>query len=39
MGTTEIIVIAVIIIHFAIGIGFLMYKLSSKKDSENKEEK
>ncbi len=34
MSTTSYIVIAVIILHFVIGFGYLIYKLSPKKEDE-----
>ncbi len=34
MSTTSYIVIAVIILHFIVGFGYLIYKLSPKKDDK-----
>lgn len=31
MGTTAIVILSVVIIHFVIGIGYLIYKLGGKK--------
>ena len=30
MSTTSIVIISVIILHFLVGIGYLMYKLNGK---------
>jgi hypothetical protein len=31
LGTTAIVILSVVIIHFVIGIGYLIYKLGDKK--------
>jgi hypothetical protein len=31
MSTTFIVVLVVILVHFAVGIGFLVYKLGKRK--------
>jgi hypothetical protein len=31
MGTTFIVVVTVVLLHFIVGIGFLIYKLGKKK--------
>ena len=32
------VVIAVIILHFIVGFGYLIYKMSPKKEEDNKEQ-
>lgn len=39
MGTFSIIVIIVIILHLVVGFGWLMYKLSPRKEDKNPDEK
>jgi len=34
MSTTSYIVIGIIILHFVVGFGYLIYKLSPKKDDK-----
>lgn len=34
MGSTEIVIISIILLHFIVGIGYLMYKLSGKRETE-----
>jgi len=39
MSTFSIIVIVVIILHLVVGFGWLMYKLSPRKEDENPDDK
>lgn len=34
MSTTVIVIIAVLLLHFAVGIGFLIYKMGGKKKKD-----